>query len=189
MNESTTHAPDLPRSEPRHDPVSVCTLPADRLSDRLAWIRSEILPYVVTRKPIEDGVAWELEDAPGLAERLDQLVARERECCSGIRFQHRPSQTKGRRRLEVHGIDPGSAIFADAERSAGRRPGVARALATATGVGSLISLVVCCALPLAAAAIFGAVAAVPFASLDQPWIIAGVAILSGAAAFVWQRRS
>jgi hypothetical protein len=60
-------------------------------------------------------------------------------------------------------------------------------LAKAAGFGTLAGLVVCCVLPVGAAALVGAAAA-PLASLDQPGVIAGVALVFAAAAFAWQTR-
>lgn len=93
------------------DPAEVCTLPTAGLGERLAWVKSEILPHAVASERGERSIAWELTAAPGLAEKLDRLVALERECCSGIVFEHRPGTTAGRLRLEVRGIDPDAAVF------------------------------------------------------------------------------
>ena len=180
--------PNQTRGEAGVDPLAVCTLPPDELVERLAWIRSEILPHAVDGESIEDGLAWELDDAPGLAAKLDQLVALERECCSGIVFEHQPSQTAGQRRLEVRGIDPRAPIFASLQSTPAAPGGVGARLARAAGLGTLVSLFVCCVLPIAAAGVLGAAAAASFAALDDPWIIAGVALLSGAACFAWQNR-
>jgi hypothetical protein len=149
-----------------------CTLSSDELNERLARVRSEILPHAVSSERRPDGMAWDLEDVPGLAARLDQLVALESECCSGVVFEHKEG-APGRRRLELRGL------AADPPRLGGR-------LARAAGLGAGLSLLVCCALPIAAAAIFGAAVAAPFASLDNPWVIASVGLLFGAAALAWQ---
>ena len=184
--DSTTVNPA--RGEASLDPLAVCTLSAEGLGGRLAWIRSEILPHVVASEPRPDGIAWELEDAPGLAAKLDRLVALERECCSGIVFEHRMSPTPGRRLLEVRGIDPHAAVFAGLQVDAGESRRLGGRLAKAAGFGTLLSLLVCCALPIAAAALLGATAAAPFAALDDPWVIAGAAVLCGGTAFAWQGR-
>jgi hypothetical protein len=84
--DSTTSEPA--RGEGRLDPLAVCTFSPDELTDRLAWIRAEILPHAVACERSSNGVVWELEDAAGLAEKLDRLVALERECCSSIVFAH-----------------------------------------------------------------------------------------------------
>ena len=182
------------------DPLEICTLSTDSLAERLAWLRSEVLAHAVTSERNANGIAWELDDVPGLATTLDRLIALERECCSGIAFEHRTSRTPGRRRLELRGIDPHAAVFATLAADAGapRRLGgrlakasgrLAKAigrLAKAIGAGTLLSLLVCCALPIAAAALLGASAAAPLASLDHPWTIAGMALLFGALAYAWQ---
>jgi hypothetical protein len=118
MSTDSTKA-DPERSDASLDPNTVCTLPADGLSERLAWIRSEILPHAVASERRPNGIVWELEDAPGLAAKLDRLVALERDCCSGIDFRHGTSETVGRRRLEVIGIDPGSSAFISLHVDAG----------------------------------------------------------------------
>jgi hypothetical protein len=189
MSTDSTMA-DPTRAEPGADPIEGCTLSAGRLHERLAWIRREILPHAVASETLADGIAWEFADAPGLAAKLDQLVALERECCSGIVFQQEHSLAAGRRRLEMRGIDPRVAGFViptlevgvSAQRSLGGR------LAKAAGFGTLLSLLVCCVLPIVAAALVGASAAAPFASLDDPWMIGGAMVLSGGAAFAWQSR-
>ena len=184
--DSTTADPA--RGEAGLDPLAVCTLSAGGLGERLAWIRSEIMPHAVASERSPDGIAWELEDAPGLAAKLDRLVALERECCSGIVFEHRTSPTVGRRLLEVRGIDPRAAVFATLQPDASDPRRLGGQLAKAAGIGTLLSLLVCCALPIAAAALLGATAAAPFASLDDPWMIAGAAVLFGGTAFAWQVR-
>jgi hypothetical protein len=83
-----------------------CSLSPERLRERLAWIRDEILPHACSSERLPDGVAWELEAVPGLAEKLDRLVALERECCSGIEFRIGDGVEAGRLRLEVRGIPP-----------------------------------------------------------------------------------
>jgi len=168
------------------DPLEVCTLPPNDLGERLAWIRSEILVHATGSQRKPDAIAWELEDAPGLATKLDQLVALERECCSGIVFEHGPTGQAGKRRLQIAGIDPEAPVFAALQLDEPRR-GSGR-IAKAAGLGALASLIVCCVLPVAAVALLGAAAAAPFASLDRPLVIAGAAALFGTAAFAWQGR-
>ena len=167
------------------DPLEVCTLSAGGLEERLAWIRAEILVHAVSRERSPDGITWELEDVPGLTAKLDRLVVLERECCSGIVFEHRPSATARRRVLEVRGIDPRAAVFA-ALQDPGEPPRLVERIAKAAGLGTLLSLLVCCVLPIGAVALLGAAATAPFASLDDPWLIGGSALLFGGGAFAWQ---
>jgi len=103
------------------DPAAVCTLPADGLADRMAWIRQEILPHAVETVPLEHGLAFELAAAPGLSETLDRLIAVERECCSSLVFARAASPRSGRLRLEVRGIDPDAAVFRSLRLPAGPR--------------------------------------------------------------------
>lgn len=101
-----------PESAPeRLDLAEVCTLTPKGLSERLAWIRDEILPHARFSERLDSGLAWELDPAPGLAEKLDHLVALERECCRGIVFERRNGAQRGGLRLEVRGIDPEAAVF------------------------------------------------------------------------------
>jgi hypothetical protein len=163
---------------PRLDPARVCTLSPDGLSERLAWIRDEILPHARRTERLPSGLAWELEAAPGLAEKVDRLIALERECCASIRFVRSDASPSGRLRLEVSGIDPDSAVFR-ALQVGRERPGW-REVAVAGGLGLLVSAIVCCVLPLAAAIVAGGAAATRLAALDEPWVI-GLGALPAAA--------
>ena len=88
----------------------VCSLPNDELSDRVARIRSEILPHVTGRQPLADGVAFDFEHTAAMQKTLEDFVAFERECCSGLTWDlHRPSDRV--LRLSVQGLDPGSDFF------------------------------------------------------------------------------
>ena len=186
MSSSTNTAPG--QGEAGHDPLESCTLPPDALGERLAWIRAEILPHAVATERISGGVAWELDDAPGLAAKLDRLVELERECCSGIVLSPHPRGPAGRRRLEVLGIDPDADVLAGIHPAAGRPQPLGRRLARAAGLGTLLGLLLCCALPLAATALLGASAAALLA-LDTPWVIASAALVCGAGAFALQGRA
>ena len=172
------------------DPAAVCTLPRRALSERIAWIRDEILPHARRRERLADGIAWELEAAPGLAANLDQLVALERDCGGGIVFAHMPSREPGRLRLEIRGVDPDADLFrelgADSEST---RAGSGRArLAKAGGLGLLGALVGCCAVSLAASALLGGAAATAFARLEEPWAIGLVALAAASLAWWWLGR-
>jgi hypothetical protein len=78
-----------------------CSLGPGELDDRVRWIRREILPHALTRQELPSGFAWEFADAPGLAERLDRLVALENGCCGALAFARVPAAEPGRQRLEV----------------------------------------------------------------------------------------
>jgi hypothetical protein len=184
-----TNQTDLAASSPLLDPADICTLPPDEITARLDWIQSRILPHAVRSEAMPDGVALELADAPGLAANLDRLVELERACCSGIEIVHTASASAGQRRLEAHGADPNAPVFKLLRVKPTEPPDLAGRIAKATGLGAVTGFLVCCVLPVGLAALLGATVAAPFASLDQPWIIAAVSALSAVAAFRWQRRA
>jgi hypothetical protein len=182
----TTHEP-LDAEGPGLDPQEICTLPGDEVSERLSWIRDEILPHATRTVRRSQGLDIELESAPGLETKLDRLVALERECCAGITFERVDGPTPGRHRLEIRGADPDARVFrpllavGDANAQRGSRA------AKAAGVGVLASLFICCVVPLAAGALIGSAAA-PLAGLDHPAPIAGGALLGGLLAWWWMGR-
>ena len=173
-------------TEARHDPATICSLPGEALSERLAWIRSEILSHAVATESHDDTITFELAEAPGLAEKLERLIALERECCSGIDFAHERVPDSGRHRLSLRGVDPRAPVFASLAAAERPRSGIAGRLARAAGCGAAAALLVCCVLPVAAGALLGAALAAPLASLDDPrWIALASAFFAGAA-FAWQ---
>lgn len=102
------------------DPKAICSLPPRDLTDRLAWIRTEILPHAVGSTRLANGLRIELEDAPGLRDTLDRLIALEAECCGTIEYAWKPDAS-GRLALTVRGIDPDASIFAELGVSTGGR--------------------------------------------------------------------
>ena len=164
-----------------------CTLSEQAYAERMAWVRSEILPHAVSREPIPGGWAWEFEDAAALRDKLDRLVELERECCGDVEFAHRPSDTEKRRRLEIRGIDGVRAEALVQSPVSAASGSLGRRFGKAAGIGTLLAMLACCGIPIAAVAIFGAAAA-PLAFLESPWVIAPAILLFGAAALVWTRR-
>jgi hypothetical protein len=150
----------------------------------MAWIRREILPHAVASTPLDHGIAFDLVAAPGLEAKLDELIRLERECCSRLRIERKAGGEPGRLRLEVHGLDPGAPSLRSLRLPRARLSRRTR-LVRAAGAGLLSSLVVCCVLPAAAAAVLGATVLPIFASLDGPLPIAAGALLGGALA--WRR--
>jgi hypothetical protein len=73
--DSTTSEPA--RGEGRLDPLAVCTFSPDELTDRLAWIRAEILPHAVACERSSNGVVWE----PGRARTGAAVASR---CAASI---------------------------------------------------------------------------------------------------------
>jgi hypothetical protein len=90
---------------------SVCSLNDEELEERRARVRAEILPAVERADRIEGGFAVETEDSPEMRERLTDLVTLERRCCSSVDWDLRELPGAGRLRLEVRGLDPGSALL------------------------------------------------------------------------------
>ena len=78
-----------------------CSLAPSELAERIDWIRREVVPHALGREALPDGFAFEFAPAPGIAERLDRLVALETGCCGALRLAHVPSPKSGLRRLEV----------------------------------------------------------------------------------------
>ena len=93
------------------DPLDVCTLGPDELADRLRWIREEILPHALGKERLEDGIAIEVSNAPGMSDRIDHWIELERACCDGIRFERHGGRTREQLRIEIHGVDPQGRLF------------------------------------------------------------------------------
>jgi hypothetical protein len=178
------------------DPLEVCTLPAEELDERLAWIRAELLPFAVASERCENGIRVEFavgaeagaESGTEVAAKLETLVALERECCSEIEFRLGPVAKNGRRRLEIIGVDPNAAIFANLVGPQIAETRIVARLAKSVGFGTALSVFVCCVLPLAIAGVIGASAAKGLARLDHPLPIAIAGLLFAGVFFVWQTR-
>jgi hypothetical protein len=168
--------------EPALDTAEVCSLSADGLGERMEWIRREILPRTLETLRLEHGLAFELESAPGVAEKLDRLIALERACCPGLAFERAAGARPGRLRLVVRGIDPDAPVLRGLGVSDAPPPR-SRRLARAAGTGLAASLFVCCVLPIALAALLGGLAPPALARLDGPIPIAGGALIAGAVAW------
>lgn len=190
VDEHASHASD--RASDR-EWAELCNLSPDALKERIASLRAEILPRVVATAKQADGFAWEFDDVPADRERLEQLVAFERQCCGGLSWQLEVVSETQRLRLRVSGIDPDSkmlAAFRDTPARRGPR-GRLRRLLEAGGLGFGVSLLAFCVLPMGVAVFGGAALAATFAKLDDPlWIAAGSLVLAVAAwLFLGRRRS
>lgn len=167
------------------DPAKICTLPPDDLTERLGWIERAILPDVVAFSRCENARTLELNAAPGLAWKLERWIEAERSCCSGITLEALASDTPGRTRLEIRGIDPDAPIFLQLEARLEHAPPKRRGarIVAALGLGTLGALLVCCVLPLAAVALLGG-SVTMLTALDAPVPIAIVAIAIAGATWV-----
>jgi len=179
----------MPKPTPGLEPTSRCSLSPSGLAQRLAWVRDEILPFAIACERDGDSITWEFEDGPDIAANLDAWVSLERECCSSIAFRHTSDPEAHRRRLEVSGIDPGSALLGNALGLSTARPGPWKRALRAAGFGTAVSLFICCALPIAASALLSGTVAASIESLDAPLTVVFVAVVGGGGAWWWQRRS
>ncbi|MDX1648550.1 MAG: hypothetical protein R3263_01730 [Myxococcota bacterium] len=178
----TASTPDDRPARRTTDPLEVCTLSADGMQERLAWIHHEILPHHVATERLVDGLALELAPAPGLRERLERLIALERACCDGIVFALAPAGSPDGLRLEIRGVDPDAPVLAALRRPAASRSDRGRRLARAAGVGAALGLLLCCAAPVAAVLLVGAT---PWRALDHPGTLALVSAAGTGAAWWW----
>lgn len=183
---TTTHASE--GGDRLYDPEEICTLTTAALGERVAWIQSEIVPHVLESEALDDGVAWEMADRPGLADRVDELIEAESKCCSELSFVRMEGASAERVRLEVHGVDPHAAIFAREGQGAPGAPFAGR-LGRAIATGTIGALLVCCVLPLTLGAIGGAALAAPLATLDAPIPIAIAAFAGAGVVWWWQGRT
>ncbi len=166
----------------------VCSLPSDKLGERVAMIKRDILPQVTRRETLADGVAFEFEHTPAMQKTLEDLVAFERECCSGLAWNLcRPS---GRvLRLRVKGLDPESDFFraVGGTTDAPIKGRLAR-LAQAGGIGAGVGLFFCCVVPIGVVAVAGAAVAAPLSKLDDPLVISATAVVLAVPAWFWLKR-
>jgi hypothetical protein len=171
----------------------ICQLPADEMRARRELMQHDLLPRARRRVRLPDGRAWEFTAEPGLRGRLEELVAFERECCPGLRWELKSVGDSGGLdvlRLEIGGLPPDHAFWDDGaslEASAGRSSVWPR-VAKAVGLGGGVSFLLCCVLPVGAAALFGAAVAAPFARLDDPLVIGVGSLAASVPAWLWLRR-
>jgi len=167
---------------------AVCSLPSDERRDRVATIRREILPHVTRSETLADGVLLEFEHTPALERALEDLVAFERACCSGLAWGlHRAPV--GVLRLTIGGIAPDAdwlrRLGGASARAAPRR--LARLLGS-IGIGTGAAFLLLCVLPIAIAAAGGAALVAPLARLDDPRVLVGASAVLAASSWLWGRR-
>lgn len=180
------------------EPVSgeirkICSLDEAAFAARRKELLAGFIEHIVSKEALPDGIAFHFARSPAQRTELEDFVAFERECCSGIDFE---ILDRGETlRLEVRGFAAGSdlhdALLSGGSRAVRDEPAVAQPSRwshglKAAGVGSFAGLLVCCVVPLAIAATLGAAVAAPFATLDQPAVIAASSL---GFAFIWWRRS
>lgn len=165
---------------------TICNLPADHREARLAMIRSEILPLARRRERLPDGLAFEFAYSGPLERTLDQLVAFERGCCGSLSWEA-TRNADGPLHLTIRGLSPDSPLLELGDLPPAPASRLGR-LARSLGLGTGAALFVCCVLPMGLAAVAGASVAAPLAGLDQPAIIAAVALASAGLTWMWLGR-
>jgi hypothetical protein len=168
------------------DPLEVCTLDADQLAERLRWLRAEILSHALGKQPLEDGIAIEVSEVPGIRDQIDHWLELEAECCQGILFERHPSRRAGQVRIEIHGVNPNGSLFGGVPDLPSRPPSRIGRILRAGGLGAVASVFVFCILPIGLLALLGATAVtVPLGALDDPlWIGLGAIAAAG---LIWRR--
>ena len=99
------------------DRANFCCLSPEELEARIAKIRREILPRVLARLKLANGVGWEFEATADNRRRLEDLTELERQCCRGLNFEIREDADGTRLRWEILGIDPNTEFFPDRRSS------------------------------------------------------------------------
>jgi hypothetical protein len=136
-----------------------------------------------------DGVVLRFDATSEMRSELDEFIAFERGCCPTLGFSvHESSRGLD---LEILGVDPDSELFdgfsSQPETSSHATRRWCRALSS-VGLGTVGALTICCVLPMAALALFGAAIAAPLTSLDHPWVISSMALGLAAVLWLWQKR-
>lgn len=180
-----------PQAAPAACGSDVCNLPAHEMEARRRVVQNELLPKANRSVRLRDGRAWEFPAEAGMRESLEELVAFERECCPGLRWDLSDVGDAGGLRLEIAGLPPDHPFWSpttEAGEQGLAPPSSLRRIAKAVGLGAGVSFVLCCVLPVAGAALFGAAVAAPFATLDNPLFIGLGSLTAAVPAWLWLRR-
>lgn len=160
---------------------SVCSLTDDQLEERRAMVRAEILPHVRKALRIEGGFAIETEATSEMRQKLHDLVALERRCCSSVSWDLVEDARADRVRLEVRGLDADAELLGSLVDAPAPPSRALRRLVQAGGLGLGVSLLVLCVLPIGLAALGGATLASSLSSLESPLtVVLGAGLLGTA---------
>jgi len=168
----------------------ICNLPSHEREDRIAAFRLNILPLAAKRRASADGMTLEFEYSATLEKQLEELVEFERVCCSDLNWNLSRSPANGLS-LTVSGIPPNSPLLAHIEdESSPAQPssGFVKKLAQSIVLGATAAVILCCAAPMALAAVVGVAIAAPFAQLDNPLTIAAGSFALAIPAWLWLKR-
>ncbi len=165
-----------------------CSLPPEEIRERAALIRTELVPKIVQRSALPQGLAWEFVNEPGMQARLAEFVEFERRCCSGMTFDASPTTDGSRIRLTITGEGAEAIAALGQEASPSVNRGRLRRALKAGGLGVGVSAFVCCLVPIGVAAVAGAAVAAPLATLDQPLYIGIGGLIAAAGAWTYFER-
>jgi hypothetical protein len=152
-------------------------------------VRKEILPLVRHTAELPNGIAWEFDMDVKTRGMLEDFAAFERECCGSLEFGVESREDSNRLRLTIEGDR--WAEFAALSSLAEATPqgtGFTAGIARAGALGFVASFLVCCVLPMAAAAIGAATLAASLARLDNPATITAIGFASAAGIWIYRRR-
>ncbi|MBW2314875.1 MAG: hypothetical protein JRH10_11845 [Deltaproteobacteria bacterium] len=170
-----------------------CNLSDEAFEARRTALRRDLEPRARGRETLADGVAVLFDASLEMRGVLDDFVAFERECCPGLGFS--VEEAGGALRLEIHGVDPNSRLFADVASAEAAEPapavgGVRAGLRVlrSVGFGAAGAFTLFCLVPMALVALLGAELAGPLFALDDPKAVAAGGLVFGGLLWRWERR-
>jgi hypothetical protein len=166
---------------------SVCSLNDEQLEERRAMVRAEILPHVRRAERIEGGFAVETDATPEQRQKLEDLVALERRCCSSVSWDLSEVPRSGRVRLEVRGLDPDAGLLGSLVEAPAPHTRKLMQVVKAGGLGLGLSFFVLCVIPIGLAALGGATLASSLSGLESPLTLALGTLLLGSATWALLR--
>jgi hypothetical protein len=180
----------------------ICSLDDDAFAARRKELRGGLMQRVRTRDTLPDGHVLLFDATPQNRQSLEEFVAFEQQCCASLAFSLR--DTSAGLQLEIRGVpgtsagftgpaatqDPqmNAAVGGDRDRESPARLQWRR-FARAGGLGGLLSVAVCCGLPIGVALIAGVGVAAPLGFLENPWIIGGSGVGFTTLLVLWERHS
>lgn len=187
---TTPRSDELPQELPQgvaEEFAAICSLSDAAFRERSQMLRKQLLSSVTATavSPSGKGIVLTFPASRATRENLEELVAFESGCCGSLTWRVHNDPL----RLSIEGLSEGSKLL-EAVRSRQAlepraRPSLGH-LVRALGAGLGLALLVCCILPLAAAALVGGTVAAWLGLLDTPWIILPLAL---AVAFLSWRSS
>lgn len=181
-----------------------CALSPEQLRERSLSLRRDLMPLVkrASRLPDDAGLALDFDASPERRRQLDELVAFERQCCSGLDWDVTERAASSSLRLTIAGLAPDAGMYQtlglapavqpgeqsdvqpdlQPDEQSGEqsgepaRGGISR-LAKAGGLGVGSAFFLFCVVPIGIAAAGGGALAAWLSPLDHPVVV----LLGGAA--------